>query len=117
MTDWKGNEIEPGQTVLLVSIKSQFAGSEMKWGIMMPDKTMHYITPVIMPEENKWEVRYEYQITEPGFRSAFSLEENKGEIPINIIDVWIRPQPHQIVCIKGISDSQEEFFRAYFEVM
>jgi len=61
-----------------------------------------------------FDVSAKYFITEPSNNLKISMSHKPSEIPINHIDFWVSKQPWQIVCIEGISDNKDEYYKDYF---
>ena len=113
MQDWKGNEIEVGQTVLIVNVKSMFSGSKSQFTIMTENGLQNVGEQTISPESHQWNIVSEANITPPSADVVISMGEDASEIPINQIDLWLSIQPWQILCIEGVSDNCEDYGRAF----
>lgn len=116
MQDWKGNKIEVGQTVLIVNVKSMFSGSKSQFMIMTKKGFEKIGEETILPEGYQWTVVSENNITPPSKNVTISMGDAPSEIPINQISLWLSVQPWQIVCIKGISDNNEDYYNEHFKV-
>lgn len=109
MKDWKGNKIEVGHTVLVISTGSMFEGSAFV--IRYGDKE---IKSEPIKKSYQFEISCKYKITEPSNTLALSLGNEQSEMPINHVDFFIAKQPYQIICIKGVSDNKEKYYIDYF---
>jgi len=114
MEDWKGNKIKVGHTVIVISTGSMLEGS--KYCLFM--RTENGLEKVFEGEPIKksysFDISAKYLITEPGNNLTISMNGKLSEVPINHIDFLICKQPWQIVCIEGISDNKDEYYKDYF---
>ena len=116
MQDWKGNKIEVGQTVIIVNVKSMFGGSKSQL-MLMTEKGFEKIgDETTLPEGYQWTIVSENNIIPPSTNVTISMGEAPSEIPINQAGLWLSVQPWQILCIKGVSDNYEEYYKEYFKV-
>lgn len=121
MKDWKGNKIQIGQTVLKINFKDMFGGSKSRliinfYGEDGKIHTQHVGEDVIAPEGYQWTVSSKFLITKPSNEMTICFSsECKSEIPINCAGMWIATQPWEVLCIEGISDNEEDFFKEYFK--
>ena len=120
MKDWKGNEIQVGQTVLRINFKSMFGGNKSRFGFIFTDANgkQHYrmAEEFISDMEYQWTIQDRFLITEPSNVISISFSsEVASKTPINISESWMSPQPWQVLAIEGISDNEEEFFKEYFK--
>lgn len=116
MKDWKGNKIEAGQTVLIVNVKSMFGGSKSQLMIMTENGFEKIGEETTLPEGYQWTIVSENKILPPSKNVTISMGDAPSEIPINQASLWLSVQPWQILCIKGISDNYEDYFKEYFKV-
>lgn len=115
MKDWKGNEIQVGQTVLLIATGSMYEGST--FGIAMWDgesyKEIFKGEPI--PKSYSFEIERKFLITEPSNMMTiyFDLKATQP-VPIDQADFHIAKQPWHIIAIEGISDNEKEYYENYF---
>lgn len=119
MKDWKGNKIEVGQTVIKVAFKSMFGGSASRMVLIFTDANgeQHHRKgeEFINPMDYKWEIEGKYIITEQRNTMLISFGNRPSEVTIDSLDFMLSTQPWQILCIEGISDNEEEFFKELFK--
>jgi hypothetical protein len=114
MEDWKGNKIQVGHTVIVVSTGSMLEGSRPCL-LMMTENGMEKVfegEPI--KKSYSFDVSAKYFITEPSNNLTISMNDKPSKVPINHIGFWISKQPWQIVCIEGISDNKDEYYKDYF---
>lgn len=120
MTDWKGNVIQEGDTVLKVRVKNWDAGCS--YSIIELDfsnkKYTQLTEPVKAKEEHLWEICEEIFITpneESDGTVKMSFLKPYVETPLWCAEMHLSCQHNEILCIKGKSDSQEEYYLSYFK--
>lgn len=107
--DWKGNEVKVGDTVLIVTINNTLQGGGGKLGIRFYDKNgnpseIHKVADI--PLCNTWEIHQKSKILPEG-----DIIGREG-VPINMAKTWLTCQPWDILCIEGVSDNEEEYFKS-----
>jgi len=113
MKDWKGNKIQVGHTVVVVSTGSMLEGST-PFLLIRNENGYEKIEGEPIKKSYSFDVSAKYLITEPSNNLTISMNDNPSEVPINHIDFWVCKQPWQIVCIEGISDDKDEYYNEYF---
>jgi hypothetical protein len=116
MVDWKGNKIEVGQTVIIVNVKSMFGGSKSQLMLMTEKGIEKICEETTLPEGYQWTIVSENNIIEPSTNVTISMGSAPSKIPINQVELWLSVQSWQILCIKGVSDSYEDYYKEYFKV-
>lgn len=116
MEDWKGNEIKVGQTVLVVSTGNIFEGSKPCVLMMTENGLEKVFEGEPIKKSYSFDISAKYFITEPGNNLTLSYGDKPSEVPINQIDFWVNRQPWQIVCIEGISDNKDEYYKEHFKI-
>lgn len=114
MKDWKGNTIEIGHTVYRVATINPHAGFRLRFiGIQDGEETDIVDMGVI--EKDSFFVWEEYLI----IPHSDIIEEWRGnelfKVPINYIEKEIVCKENQILCIKGISDNQFDYYKSIKE--
>lgn len=116
MEDWKGNKIQVGHTVIVVSTGSMFEGSKPCLMIMTENGIEKVFEGEPIKKSYSFDISAKYLITHPSNNLTISMNDKPSEVPINHIDFWVCKQPWQIVCIEGISDNKDEYYKDYFSV-
>lgn len=111
MQDWKGNIIKVGHTVLVVSINNMFEGSRLCFFSMTENGMEKIFEGEPIKKSREFEISAKYLITEPSNSLTISMGDNPHKIPINLADFWVSKQPWQIICIEGLSDSKDEYYK------
>lgn len=117
MTDWKGNIIEVGHTVVTVAVDNPFAGATMVFGFITADGEHIQYDSAPIKKEHLWIPTGEYKIIEGNTVTSYN-DDFHHEVPIQFIDTWIPTSNflNQLIwCIKGMSDNQEEYYLNYFK--
>ena len=116
MKDWKGNDIQIGQTVLLVATGSMFEGSSLI--VVMIDGEDHeeVYKSEPLPKSYSFEIIEKYLITEPSVAITTNLLAEINKMPVDHADFFIVKQPWHIICIEGISDNRDEYYAEYFKL-
>jgi hypothetical protein len=107
MKDWNNNEIIPGQTIVLIRVKPMFHFAD---------------EPPERAKMKLWEIGREYIVKNEGDLIEMNfitdsvgniIHEGIGpvKIPINFISFYIPKRQGEIICIKGVSDNREEYFK------
>lgn len=123
MTDWKGNEILEGMTIMRVSTKPLF--NNIRYGFSFigenGESSWNQVGEPVHTPDHIWEIQFEAVVVK---RKIIMPDGNKKEalfytpykemnytFEVEFIDM---AQPSDIVCIKGISDNEQEYFLQYF---
>lgn len=118
--DWKGNIIQEGDTVLKVRVKNWDAG--VKYSLIeftIGEDNYSEIEPVEAEEKRLWEICEEIlikSITEDDGVVWMSFLKPYVETPLWCAGMHLSCQHNEILCIKGKSDSQEDYFLEKFKV-
>lgn len=109
MKDWKGNEIKIGQTIIVVEVINEDAGAIFS---LVNDPTgKEYITGT----NYCWKPRMEVEVLD--YDDLVDLDDSAWkQSPINLLSIAICKQDWEIICIKGVSDSEEEYYKHKFSV-
>lgn len=116
MVDWNGNEIKVGQTIVIVSTKDMFEGA--KTCLMLIDRNGNstILKEELVKKSYLFNKESRYIITEPSNNMTISLNNEPSEVPINHIDFWVCKQYWQIICIEGVSDNKDKYYKHYFNL-
>ncbi len=108
-TDWKGNLIKAGDIVVRIGTQPLF-GSQ-RFGLLdLKNGGFEQIGETYHPPENIWEVGPEYLIQEIDGKLFYEY----GRV-LSSISMIYWGQDSDIICIKGVSDSEEEYYLHYFK--
>lgn len=118
MKDWKGNKIKAGDTIVFVSTKPLF--EDFGWMIPKGNGVFEVLKLKDQPKEHCWEPR-EYKTQEKDGLLFYTPAEEPtdGIVRWFILDEFSMKffsQPGEILCIKGVSDNEEEYYKQYFNV-
>ncbi len=110
--DWQGNQIVAGQTLVLVQTKPMFSESKMMLFDFKSGK-MEQIGKTITYPKYVWEVGSEFKVWEDKNGTLFyTLQDEDYKIHIQLSSLlWMN---NSLVCIKGLSDNEEEYYTKYF---
>jgi len=118
MKDWKGNDIKAGDTIVFVRTTPMF--KNLGWMIPKGKGEFDFYKSEIQPPEHCWEPS-EYQTKEHEGKLFYGSKEKASDglnywmiLDDFTINFWL--QPHTVICIKGVSDSEEEYYKEYFKV-
>lgn len=117
MQDWKGNEIQVGQHVLIIRVSSFFGGGEVHTYARLSDADPWQISKETLPEEYLWTIEHRLLIT-AGKSATFHMNLNSGEmtgINLSIAEMMLKPNSGQIIAIEGVSDNREEYYLEKFK--
>jgi len=116
MKDWKGNEIEVGQTVLTINVRRITEGSKMMIMFRGANDEWHKHDLGLRPEPRQylWEIQQSAIIMEQSPHMTISFGDAPSQIPIDQMDMFCHAQPWQIIAIKGISDNEQEYYEWEF---
>jgi hypothetical protein len=118
MNDWKGNEITVGMIVSKIRYKNWYEGGKISLGFMSSDG-IEFIGKTVYQEDNYfWDVVETARITEPSNTFTMMFDPNAiGSVPINHIGGFqLHCNAFEIICIQGISDNMDEFFKSLISV-
>jgi hypothetical protein len=111
MKDWKGNEIQEGQTILKVAVKGMFDGCRTQ--LMIVNKPVG--EEFIQERQYLWEIVTKCYVKEKGDNSA-TIGGEVQEIGIDFLDFFFSAQPWEIICIEGVSDNKDDYYMNEFNV-
>ena len=117
MKDWKGNDIKAGDTIVLVRTTPMF--KNLGWMIPKGKGKFYFYKSEIQPPEHCWEPS-EYQTKEHEGKIYYTSGKSKDRYTHWMIldeftlKFWL--QTHTLICIKGVSDSEEDYYKEYFKV-
>lgn len=86
-TDWMGNFIEEGTTIVIIRIYSYFS------------------------DKFNWENRGEYKIIKVGDDLMYNIHLGEFTITVDLSFIDFGYPPIHIVCIKGISDDKDKYMQ------
>ncbi|MDO6737117.1 hypothetical protein [Wenyingzhuangia sp. 2_MG-2023] len=113
LTDWKGNKITAGQTLVLVRTKPIFG--EMKLMLFdFKEKMMEQIGETIVSPKHIWELGGEFKVWEDKRGTLFyTLKEDDYKCHIQLSSLfWMN---NAVVCIKGVSDNEKDYYTEFFK--
>lgn len=115
MEDWKGNTIKVGDIVIKVRYKNWFEGNKQSLGFLSQNGIIYMSEPTYVEPTYFWQIIETSKITEPS--NSFTVKfnpEDEGETPINHLGsgLGLACNAFEMLCIKGISDNQDEFFKS-----
>jgi hypothetical protein len=124
--DWKGNEIKVGDVVQLVHVNSG------GWIVALSFEELKTKKPT--PETYEWEIKTEFTVAPPrrkcetqrndggtitlSFGIPTNIEYKPDECPLDDLQdaMFHITMDGSIICIKGVSDNQEEYYTEKFKV-
>lgn len=108
LTDWKGNEIKSGDTLVIVKTKplAKSAGILYKGQYHEIEKYPEHIWSV--SEEMKVMGSDNYLMVQEYADGITVLSSLHGLI-------WLLEGSSTIICIKGVSDNEQEYYSEYFK--
>ena len=116
MKDWKGNEVQVGDTVLLVATGSMFDGSVLISSMWDGEKYVERQISDPIPKSYSFDIEGKYLITEPSNLMTIYFDPKITQpVPIDQADFYIAKQPWHIICIEGKSDNEKEYYQHYFD--
>lgn len=109
LTDWKGNEIKVGDTIVVVSTQPIFGASF----IMFHDGSEIQITKE--PPKYTWEAGEEYEVIGSDEYPMISTNMDGHSVmsPLSAT-IWMMDGSSDIICIKGVSDNEQDYYRWLF---
>lgn len=116
MKDWKGNTVDIGSTIIIVDIKTPFGGDRVVFPVADENGDIHLIDGGKTSNNYHWNINVKYIVTDFGNSYKTSFTDAAGSIPINLIEMMIKVQPWQILCIEGKSDNKDEYFEHLFSL-
>lgn len=108
MKDWKGNEIIPGMTIVVVEVVNEDAGAVFSL-VNDPSGKEH-----VIGTNYCWKPRMEVEVQDYDDMVDVSESEWK-QAPVNLLSIAICKQAWEIICIKGVSDNEQEYFTRHFK--
>lgn len=115
MKDWKGNEIEEGDTIMLVSTKSaEINSSLILIDFSHPEKKAEVLSTYKKKANYRWLPTHEYKIIKIGSWLYFTFMENEITCNYGIDILKYSLDDNTILCIKGKSDNETEYYQHYF---
>ena len=107
--DWQGNKIEGGQTIVIVQTRPSVEAGV--FGFLHGDDFIK-----LGPDEEQsnyiWEVLEEHKIWKDSYGILMcTVEENNCMISMRLS---IMKLENEVLCIKGLSDSEKDYYTYYF---
>ena len=118
-TDWQGNQIFDGATLLVVRIKPTiiYDISGVEHAAKYYNKHNMSILQSAPLKEYYWDVIAEGKVFVYNENSIYlEIGELYAALLLVVSDDERGTKPHDIVCIKGLSDNEEAFYLEYFKV-
>lgn len=112
MRDWKGNIISDGDTVLFIRTTPVFS----RMSLVIPDD--NGLQTIATQESRKylWDVESEIVIFDKGGALFYETERDGYKFVLPIEGPFNRVSQSYVVCIKGKSDNEEEYYNNFFKV-
>lgn len=114
MRDWKGNTIKPGDTIMIVETVQQKAYSKLS-AIALAIGS--YFIDVKPRKQKGWWPVVELKVI-PCFFAGFTGEEPIlvyfPDATAGLLNSESLPD-HLVICIKGVSDNETEYYLNYFK--
>jgi hypothetical protein len=116
-TDWKGNIIKAGDEVIFVSTKPFFGESQL---VIMNFKegTCEKIGEPYVPPKHIWQPSAPVLIIKHPMHEdqlAYEMDFNGTTVVAPLSMATFGMQDSDVICIKGKSDSEEEYYKEYFK--
>lgn len=110
-TDWKGNEIKVGDTLVLYRTIPE-TKIEIHTGLTWTDP----IPPFKQENKKVWRKVWEKEVTK--FMGTEVVSFNVGEETHHqsLMMLEIGKNGYDVICIKGVSDSEQDYYTEYFKV-
>lgn len=106
-TDWAGNVIQEGDTLVLVRTKPVLG----IMGFFIPSTGVHETIPDTEPPLYIWQPVEEF-LVRPGY---VVIQQQRGITNIMSLSIMMELiDPRSVVCIKGKSDNETEYYLNYF---
>lgn len=107
LTDWMGNLVEDGQTVIVIRTRPFFRGEVKSINFQTgEEKLVAYI-----PDNFQWENIGEYKIKKVGHVLMYDANVGDCTFTMNISMIDFGKQSTDVICIKGISDNKDKYIR------
>lgn len=117
ITDWKGNIIKAGDEVIFVSTKP-FFGKSQSCMIDFAKGTCEDIGEPYIPPKHIWQPSAPVLIIKHPVREdqlAYEMDFNGTTVVAPLSLATFGMQDSDVICIKGKSDSEEEYYKEYFK--
>lgn len=112
MTDWKGNEIKEGHIIVIVRTKPFFTAARFGFlDFSNPSKGFEQVGETYKTPEYIWEPRWDMEVV--SLDGKLYYKSNNTYVDISMLNFF--KQDSDIICIKGISDNEQEYFLEHFK--
>lgn len=111
LTDWKGNEIKPGHRVVQVRIKPLFGRSQL---CLINNGKLQPLHDILDEPEYIWEPLDEYLVQGNEEYMVIFTEQGPYTLATPLSSLFLFKSDSIIICIKGFSDNEEDFYLNYF---
>jgi hypothetical protein len=112
-TDWKGNYIKPGQTLIFIRTKPIFSEQKMFIHNFSTGENKQVGETVIF-KKNIWKIINEIDIWEDQNEVMFyTLKIKDNTVHIQLSEFLFTG--NCIVCIKDVSDNEQDYYTQYFK--
>lgn len=117
IADWKGNAIKAGDTIVNVGTKPLFG--KTTFGLMFVgkdgEKSFHKLSESEEPPQHIWNVLGEYKVVQRADKLYYVLKTDDITYFLDLSMMLFGGQPDDIICIKGVSDNEQEYYAEYFK--
>jgi hypothetical protein len=114
MKDWKGNDIEEGDTIVLVSTKSHPIDSSLVLMNLGSNEPPTVLSTYKEDARYRWLVLNTYKIKNIRGRLYVTFNDDGITCNYGITTLDFFKGDHAIICIKGKSDNETEYYQHYF---
>ena len=114
MKDWKGNEIEEGDTIVLVSIRSHPIDSSLVLMDLGSNEPPTVLSTYKEDARYRWLILNTYETTSHNGRLYVTFVDDGITCNYGIETIDFFKDDHTIICIKGKSDNEKEYYEYYF---
>jgi hypothetical protein len=104
-TDWMGNTIADGDTIVLVRTKPLF--EKITYGYSFKGKFTK-LGQIKNTSKHIWKVQGEFKVWEVNNHLYYTLED--GDYKVHILVSSLLWMNDAVVCIKGLSDNRQEYY-------
>lgn len=111
LEDWKGNRIKPGDTIVIVRTKPAFDTVSITFS-----KRDEVLVRECAPD-HIWEIIEELEVIgDENYPLIHTKVNGFSFISSAHAAVWLGHSSSSIVCIKGVSDNEQDYYTEYFKI-
>lgn len=114
MKDWKGNNIQIGDTIVLVSTRSHGVSSSLVLMSFCSNEPPTVLSTYKEDANYRWLILSTYEIINHNGKLYYSWSNEDYTYNFDLNSIELMKEENVVICIKGKSDNEKEYYEYYF---